>query len=343
MSKKLILIIFIAFIFFVYLGLFSKSSAMTITPVRYELSGDPGETVKKEMVLINDDDVPVTYYSSFANFEAQGETGSAAFIERPTEDIGTWMKTERSVIVYPGEQKTVEFSINIPDGAEPGGHFGVIFWGTSPEYIEDGKQLAVSAKTGLIVLLSVKGEVEEVGGLIEFDTKDSKFWYNTLPVSFYYRFRNDGGDRIKPEGKIKIRNLLFITIDKLNANPMDGNILPSSTRKFNIDWIKYTRSKDYEAKAGFISDFFDHVYYQWKNFAIGLYSAKLDISYGLSDEEAKKIVYFFVFPWQLIICLIIIISTIYFGGKKLIKKYNNYIIKKAQSMMNTPISDSHVQ
>ncbi|ETB63587.1 TPA: hypothetical protein DIC38_02665 [Candidatus Nomurabacteria bacterium] len=341
MSKKLILRLLIL-VFVLALGGISKSQAMTITPVRYELSGNKGDTVSKEITLINDDDAPVVYYSSFANFEAQGESGSAAFIERPTEGIGTWMRTERSVTVYPGEQKTIDFSIDIPNDAESGGHFGVIFWGTSPEDVEDNKQLAVSAKTGLIVLLSVNGDVKEAGGLIEFDTKDSKFWYNTLPVNFYYRFRNDGGDRIKPEGKIKIKSFLFIPVKKIDANPMDGNILPNSTRKFSIDWVKYTRPKDNEPREGLVGLFFDKVVYQWKNFALGIYSAKLDIAYGTQNEKAEKVAYFFVFPWQLFICLIIIIIIIFIGGKKLIKKYNSYIINKAHSQMQLPTNENHV-
>jgi len=151
-------------------------NAMTITPVRYEIQGDPGQNLSKDIIIINEESVPVTYYSSFANFEAQGETGSASFVD-PIDDIGTWIQTENSVALLPGEQKTVSFTISIPDNAEPGGHFGVIFWGTSPENSADGKQLAVSAKTGLLVLLSVSGEVKEGGGLLDFVRKDNKFFY----------------------------------------------------------------------------------------------------------------------------------------------------------------------
>ena len=245
----------------VVLGYSTSSFAMTITPVRYEIQGDPGQTVVKEMTIINEGSTSVTYYSSFANFESQGETGSAAFVE-PKDDIGTWITTDSKVELLPGEQKNISFSISIPKNAEPGGHFGVIFWGTSPEHGEDGKQLSVSAKTGLLVLLSVKGDVKEGGGLLDFLKVNNKFWYNTLPVSFIYRFKNDGGDRIKPVGKIQIRDTFFLPTKKLDANPINGNILPKSTRKFPVDWVKYTEPKDFVQPTGIIKSFFHKVGYQ---------------------------------------------------------------------------------
>lgn len=316
-------------------------SAMTITPVRYEIQGNPEQTLVKEMTIINEDSTSVTYYSSFANFEAQGETGSASFVE-PKDDIGTWMKTDESVTLLPGEQKTVSFSVAIPKGATPGGHFGVIFWGTSPENSADGKQLAVSAKTGLLVLLTVNGAVKEGGGLLDFSTANNKFWYNSLPVSFTYRFQNTGGDRIKPMGAIKLRSFAFIPVKKLEANPVNGNILPASTRKFTVDWVKYVPPEDTPVLTGFIKNFSSRAIYQWKNFAVGLYSANLDLTYGTLAQNVKKSAFFFVFPWQLLICLIVLFIIVFFIGKKLIGRYNNYIIKKAHSAMKIPEDVSHV-
>ncbi len=340
-TKKTFLYLTIIFVL-VFLNNIKTSEAMTVTPVRYEIKGNPGETLIEEMMIMNEDPVPVTYYSSFANFEAQGETGSASFVE-PVDDIGTWIETEKSVSLIPGEQRSVSYSIKIPENAEPGGHFGVIFWGTSPGVGENGEQLSVSAQTGILILLSVSGDVKEEAGLLDFLKKDNKFWYNSLPVTFTYRFKNDGGDRIKPTGFIRISNTLFIPTKKLDANPVNGNILPASTRKFVVDWVKYTEPKNTVAPTSVIKNFFHKAYYQWKNFAVGLYSAKLDITYGLQEKNVNKTVFFFVFPWQMLICLIIIITIIFFTGKTLVIKYNKYIIKQAHSsVVKKPEDVDHV-
>src|SRR3990167_3517102 len=305
-----------------------SASALTITPVRFEISGNPGDTLRGEILLINETDTAETYYSTFSNFEAQGESGSPAFVE-PKEGLGTWIGTELdSVFLAPRQQKIIPFTITVPKDAEPGGHFAVIFCLTSPS---GGGGVSVGAKTGVLVLLSVNGEVREDAGLLGFQIKDKKFWHSVLPVSFEYRFKNDGGDRVKPEGKIVIRNTVFWPTEKINANPVVGNVLPGSTRKFSVDWIKYSRPADYVVPTGIFGKFWGDVGYQWKNFAVRLYSANLKIVYGASGAEATDSAFFFVFPWQLVLVMLLALLIIFFGGKKLIQRYNRFIIEKARA------------
>jgi len=314
------------------MALVSSAHALTITPVRLEIKGEPGQVVKQEMTLINEQAVPVTYYSSFANFEAQGDTGSPAFVVAKA-DIGTWMKTSESITLGPNESKAIAINIAIPTDASAGGHFGAIFWGTAPNETTPG-QLAISAKTGMLILLSVSGDVKEAGGLADFMTVGNKFWYNTLPVSFEYRFRNDGGDRIKPVGKITIRDTVYIPADRLDANPVQGNILPSSMRKFKVDWIKYSEPAGEPLATSAFGKFFHKVGYQWKNFALGLYFAKIDITYGSQGQHATDQVKFFVFPWQLVIVIVVVLVLVLWGSKKILKKYNRFIISQARAGMS---------
>ncbi len=302
-------------------------TALTLSPTRFEISGNPGDTLNEEMLLINETEDTETYYSSFSNFEAQGESGSPAFVE-PKDDLGTWITTEDTATITPGQQKIVPFKITIPKDAEPGGHFAVVFWGTTPS---GQKGVGVGAKTGVLVLLSVNGDVKEAGGLLNFNTVDHQFWYSTLPVSMEYRFRNDGGDRIKPTGSILILDTIFLPADRLDANPVSGNVLPNSTRKINVDWVKYERPNDYVLPTGAFAKFWSNVGYQWKNFALGFYSAHLNVAYGAADARVSKTAYFFVFPWQLTLVMLLIFIIVFFGGKKLIKRYNRYIVEKAKA------------
>lgn len=308
-------------------------SALSLTPVRFEVSGDPGQTLEHEFSVINETDRTETFYFSFANFEAQGESGTPTFVD-PKDDIGTWIKTDiSSVGVGPKEQKVVPFKIQIPKNAEAGGHFGVIFLGSSPR--GEGNTVSVGAQTGILVLLSVNGEVREEAGLFDYGIKDGKFFHKTLPVNLTYRFKNDGNDRVKPQGKITIRNTIFLPTEKLSANPIEGNVLPGSTRKFEIPWIKYERPLSYIPKESFFGKFWDEVTYEWKNFALGFYTANLNVEYGSKGEKVKDTTFFFVFPWELSIVMFIVLLVLYFGGKNSIKRYNQYIIKKARENMNS--------
>jgi hypothetical protein len=319
---------FFLLVFFVFFFVGHNAQALTISPARIEISGDPGTTVTKEITLLNDSNSgPQTYYVTYANFEAQGETGSPLFVD-PVDDLGTWMTTSAtSVTLAPNETKNITLSINIPKDAYAGGHFAVVFFGNSPE----GGQISVGAKTGTLVLLSVNGNVLEAGGLVSFNTLKHQFFYNSLPVSLEYRWKNDGNDRVQPVGSVTMHDLFYIPIARIDANPVIGNILPHSTRLFNLEWSKQNADLNSVAPTSFIASFFDRATYQWNNFAVGLYFAKLNLAYGAENLHSSKTAMFFVFPWQLLLCLLVLLLIVLFFGRILLKRYNRYIIEKARA------------
>jgi hypothetical protein len=317
----------------------NRASALTISPARIEISGDPGTIITKDITLFNDSkNISETYYVSYANFEAQGETGSPRFVE-PKNGLGTWMNAGTSITLEAGKSKTIPLVINIPKDAYAGGHFSVVFFGNSPN-VKDGGQVSVGAKTGTLVLLSVNGDVLEAGGLADFKTENNKFFYNSLPVNFQYRWRNDGNDRVKPEGNIIIHNIVYFPVAKINANSVSGNILPHSTRLFDVEYVKFHLDTKVKSNDSFINSYFEKVYYQWKNFALGPYVANLDLVYGEAQNHSSKYTFFFVFPWQLLIIIFIVLIILFFIGRTLIRKYNRHIIKMARMGMQTP-NDVH--
>ena len=304
---------------------FSQVQALTLTPVRLEISGNPGETLNKEMTLINERQTAETYYVSYANFEARGDSGTPTFIEAK-DGLGTWISTEQSVFIAPGTSKIIPIKITIPRNAEPGGYFGAIFWGTEPKTNNPG-EVAIGAKTGMLVLLSVKGDVKVSGGILSYDTKDAKHFYESLPISFSYSFKNDGGDRIKPEGNIVIRNMLGLKSKVVPANTVEGNILPTQIRHFETAWM--ASGKDAVTKKSDIHGFFNNALYEWHNFALGRYSATLDLAYGANGQKATAKISFWVLPWQFLILFFISLFIIIFIVRKGLKSYNNYVINQA--------------
>lgn len=314
---------------FLFLVSFHNALALTISPARIEVSGDAGTSVTKEITLMNDSKTgEETFYITYSNFESQGESGSPLFVE-PKSDLGTWMTTTAtSVTLKANESKKVPVTINIPKDAYAGGHFAVVFFGVNST--EGGSQVSVGAKTGTLVMLSVNGDVLEAGGLADFKTNASKLFYNSLPVNFQYRFKNDGNDRVKPEGNIVIRNMAYYPTSKIDANVVSGNILPHSTRLFDVEW---TKDMNTNTKQVMDKSFLGRASYQWKNFAMGPYFANIDLKFGSNGVHSTKQIFFFVFPWQLLIIIIAILSILFFGGKKLLKIYKKSIIAEAQLEM----------
>jgi len=313
----------------------SKAYALTITPIRYEISGDPGQTLTQKMGLVNESNKTQTFYASFANFEAQGDTGSPSFVDAK-EGLGTWMTTEQaSVTLAPGAQKEISFSIKIPKDAEPGGHFAAIFWGTSPGGGSPG-QVSIGTKTGLLVLLSVNGDVKEQAGLVDFQLHNNKHFYKMLPVGFQYRFSNQGSDRVKPKGDIVIRSIFGWVAKKINANPYDGNVLPGTTRKFSPEWSKRdsVETRDQEVFRNESYSFKKAVSDQWNNFAFGIFRAKVVANFGVTNQIAKShAVYFVVFPWELILVALVLAIPTYFILRGIVRRYNRSVIRRAQKQM----------
>ncbi len=319
--------------FFVFFFVTSKTaSALTVSPARIELAGDPGATIGGEFTLINEQSTTQTFYVSYENFSAQGETGTPAFSAEKT-GLDTWLNVIPSQItIAPGKIIKVPYTIVVPKDADAGGYFASIFWSTTPPSSDTG-QVSIGAKVGILILLRVNGDITESGGITQFDRNGHSFFYNTLPVELRYKFRNDGADRVEPTGTVTIRDTLFIPATKFDANTAQGNILPGSTRQFTLSWLEHREQLP-------IQGFFNTVQYQWQNFAIGLYSAHIDLSYGTQGLHAKKTVWFFVLPWQLAICLLVSISILWWAGKNIISRYNAYIIGKAQQSMGR--HDEHI-
>ncbi len=292
--------------------------ALTISPARLEMYGDPGKTISGEFLLINEQENNQTFYTSAENFEAQGETSTPNFVSG-TDGLASWIEVRKEVTLHKGEQVKVPFTVTIPKDADAGGHFAAIFLSTVPPASKGAGEVAVGAKVGMLVLLKVSGEVKEGGGIVDFTTKTKKSFFTSLPITFAYRFSNNGNDRVNPTGDAVITNMLGLEKVKLPANQGLGNVLPKSTRRFEIVWGN---------DAPQYPSFFDTVQYQASHFALGYYHVSLNLSYGVSSKASESLSVF-VFPWQLMIVTLLGALAIYFIVSRLLKRYNRWIISQA--------------
>ncbi|HSE56762.1 MAG TPA: hypothetical protein VLB02_01610 [Candidatus Paceibacterota bacterium] len=308
--------------------------ALTLSPPRWEVAADPGAMVTGSIILINEESETRTYYASYENFEAQGDSGTPRFIGK-RDGLATWLDAPASITLSAGESRAVPFTITIPKDTEFGGYFAALFWGTTPPGTENGGQVAVGAKVGSLIFVTVGSNIEESAGLLSFNTAAKRFFYKSLPVTFEYRFANDGADRVRPVGTITVRSMLGWRVAKVDANPFQGNILPGTTRKFSPEWTKLApdeRPSEAEKKAPY--SFFKAVKNEWKNFAVGFFRAKMAIEYGKTVQQLKSNnVYFIVFPFELMAILIIGTLILFFIFRRGVRRYNRWVISKAQARL----------
>lgn len=320
---SLILIIIIA-------GVANPAFALTVSPARIEITGDPGATLQGEIELFNEQEGGRTFYTSFENFEPSGDSGAPHFIGAK-DGLATWITSESKVLLESGKRSVVPYSITIPENAEPGGHFAAIFFGSQEPGAQGGGQVSVGGKIGVLVLLRVSGDVEEGGGLLEFITKENQRFFSALPITFTYRINNTGGDRVVPLGEIKVKNTLQLTSAKLLANKNEGSVLPDSARKFEVSWGQEVQPINSSAEQNTDSPgFFEMAGRQWNDFHFGWYAAKLNLTWGATNQTANASYSFFVIPWQLLIILLIALLILGFLGKIGLRRYNRWIISKAR-------------
>lgn len=332
--KKTFLLLGIALILGGISFLPAGADAMAVAPpIIDDIEADPGDIIIRDFKVINEssDSGPKTFYFTAQNFVADQnrETGSQEFLEQEElTGLASWIHpTVDSVTVDERSEKEVRVVINIPENAEPGGHYAVL-WAGEAKPDEAGNTVGLTGNVGVLFLVRVSGEVRESASIVEFNYL--KKFQTRLPVEFYTRFQNMGTVHFKPRGTIKITGLFGREIATIEANPKESNVLPESIRKIDAIWINNTVEEglgQFDEKNKQDAGYFNAVKNEWKNFAFGPYKARLSMIYGSQKQvlttDTKT---FWVFPWHLLltILVLIIIAVI------LIKIYNKTIIKHSQ-------------
>jgi len=294
----------------------NDASALTLTPVKIEITGDPGQTLHGEIGLYNEQAEEKIFYTTFENFEpGSDEDGSPKFVGGGS-GLATWIHTEPSVTLQPNGKQVVPYTVTIPTDAEAGGYFGAIFFGgQNPDTLVNG-EVSVGGKLGTLILLSVRGDIEEKAGITDFRTDAGRTYVN-LPVSFTYRMTNAGGDRIVPTGDIVVTNTFGMKATTLTINERGGSVLPGSARRFGTTW------SDGTAPEGF----FHTVQAQWDSLHIGWYTAHARVAWGQGEEVSEARYDFFIIPWQLFVVTAFVVGVLLL----ILKRYNKWIISRSKS------------
>ncbi len=311
----------------------TSAHALTISPAKIEIVGDPGSVLSGEIEIFNEQDESKIFYTSYENFEPRGDSGAPYFVGAP-DGLATWIQTQPEVTIAPGERLVVPYTITVPADARAGGYFAAIFFGNQPPSSATGGEVTIGGKIGALVLLRVSGDIEEKGGLLGFMAKDGKRFFSATPVDFEYSLNNLGGDRIVPQGELKIKNSFWLTSATLIANKHEGSVLPNSSRKFEVTWTDEDEDTAKKKKTAEVATenphFFQMAGRQLKDFHFGVYTAKLDVAWGETNQTDKDSYVFFIIPWQLLTMVLVILFILGFAMRKFIRRYNRWIIAQAR-------------
>jgi hypothetical protein len=312
----------------------ATGQALTVNPI-IELEADPGTTINTTLKLFNEERESRTFYIKYENFNSQDETGTPSFLPR-LEDLAAWIKTPSTVVLGPGETMEMPLQVAVPANAEPGGHYAAVFFNDKAPLI-DGEEsnVAIASKLGSLILLRVKGDFAQGGSVLEFGTTGKQRFFSRLPIQFYYRFQNTGDDHQKPIGNIIVKNIFGQNAKILDANAVQGSVLPKSVRKFFSVWLdaggdvmqKSTVDLPKEEQMSFGQA----AKYELTHFKLGYYKADLKIGFGTGEFQSDHANFsFFIIPWHLLVIVIPILLVALILLRFLLKGYNRRIIARAQ-------------
>ncbi len=277
---------------------------ITVAPITDEFDALPGATLLRTITVINPGSDVITLYPVALDFTTDNENGQPTFFASNDESrsytLSQWMQFGREFIrVAANEEERFDVVIQVPENAEPGGHYGAILFSTEEPKLadDDDTKVSVVGMVGTLLLATVPGDIVERLELEQFSVPKIVFG---SPTKLDLLFKNTGNVHVKPRGEIVVRNWSGNQTTVLNVNEGNGNVLPESRRKFSQNWS-----------------------FTLGNF--GIYRATAQLTYGTTPQELIATRQIIILPyWLMLAAIIIILSAIYgivkFRRRRAIKK-----------------------
>ena len=291
--------------------------ALEIAPPVVSLAADPGATVKTQIALRDVSTTKLLVQGQVNDFTAQGEDGTPKLLleegESSPYSMKTWFQPLPALTLKPKELQNLPVTIKVPADAAPGGYFAVVrFTATAPDIDTTG--VALSASLGALVFLRVNGTATEKLSIVEFlaETKNrsKNTVFEALPINFVARVKNDGNVHEQPAGQVTIKDMFGKNVARLNVNLPPRNILPGSIRRFETSL---------DSKVLGNTQLF------------GRYTAEVKMTYGEGNKTITDKITFWVIPYKLIGFGILGLIVAFLVLRTMIRRYNQTIIKRAQS------------
>jgi hypothetical protein len=290
--------------------------ALELGPPVLNLSGNPGDTITANVMIRDVTAGSLIVTNQVNDFVASGEDGTPKILlDSSTPDpysLKDWISPLPQLLLKTHELHTQVITIAIPKNASPGGYYGVVrFTGVPPDIKSSG--VSLSASIGSLILLTVKGDAKENLSVAQFyaDDKDKPgTLFETAPITFVARIKNDGNIHEQPAGLVTVKDMFNNVVATLGVNQPPRDILPGSIRKF-------TTSID-STNIG-------------NKILFGLYHARLDLKYGTKGETISSDITFWVIPYRIVGFIIAGLIAGFFILRALIKRYNRAIIARAKN------------
>lgn len=274
---------------------------LTLMPVKFIFDIDRGQTVDGKVTVINPNDFPLALKPEMEDFVPAPGTADINFVPHAPGTLGLvdWIKFSTDLLVLePKEQKEVPFEITAPLNAEPGSHFGVLFFKTQPLPGQEGASVAISTRIGSLILVAVPGNVSRAGELKSFQGPK---YLTKGPVEFSVTFLNTGSVHYEPVGVITIKNIFGRKMTEVEVQKQW--VLPTGMKKMKAVW-----------PAGYL---------------FGYFSALLEIKDGAGNSYYANLS-FWAWPWKESLIVLAILIAVILGLRFIKRRFKFTIARRAE-------------
>lgn len=308
---------------------------VTVSPVFFDLSANPGSIVSERIRVRNNTGSPIPVKVEVRKMTGD-ENGELTFTDDNSDNSLSWVVIdEPEVTLAPLEFTNIPFQINIPGDAAYGYYYGISL--TQADSTTDATGTAISGAAAIPVLLNVRqdGAKAEIK-LNEFEI--DSFINDTLPVNFNVKLENSGNVHVRPRGNIFISGMGHDNITSIDINPGGAAIIPNTIREFSSSWtdgflVREPVMENGQPKVDSNGKPETKLTINWNkvtDMRFGKYTANLIVVYddGTRDVPIEASKSFWIIPWKSLIVAIIAVVIIVLGIRWILRRYINREVKK---------------
>jgi hypothetical protein len=197
------------------------------------------------------------------------------------------------------ERARVPVTISVPADAEPGGYYGsmlvdtIAVTGESDDSGETAPQSAIVARIGTLFFITVPGDVEREGALVDFGTIPKQSFFQGGPIQFGVLFENTGSIHLTPYAEVRIKNMFDEEVGYLTLDPWF--VLPQALRLREFSWNR--------------------------DMLFGRYTATVSLNRGYNDLIDEMSLTFWVLPWKPVVGAFGLLFIVFFTIRAFFKKF----------------------
>lgn len=219
-------------------SLAAQPTGILISPLTYKFEIEPGASKSSEVTIKNLNTEPINYVIETENFAQVSDEGAPSF---SAPDPATGLTTLADWFTFPegregsipvGGERKIGFSIVIPAGAEPGGHYAAVFVKQLQKTAEGRTEIGVSSRVGTLILVTVPGDVKKGAEITSF-TVPSFVWRGSVKLAM--KVKNIGTVHYDSKAEAKLTSLIRKTT---TVDMGTHTIIPNNSRSFEGDWGK---------------------------------------------------------------------------------------------------------